>query len=251
MKLLWVILSLLIVSPHLFAELTDKDIQRIQEVIQAENKKIHADMVAMELKLTQKIQESENRLRSELNAQFNARMNDFTIVFGVVSGGFFLLFAAVLLINALRGKTPIDRKTISVLILSIITALLCITTAAKGQGNAVFDKITCRNLTIADKLGGKRISLRANRDIALFDMDARTVGVTLTGRVAKFNIDSSPFDITLLTTRDGAGMEIADNRVKPILSSSFMNATGEVGIVERGERLTIPKKNFINRDLQR
>ena len=158
MKLLWVILSLLIVSPHVFAELTDKDIQRIQEVIQAENKKIHADMVAMELKLTQKIQESENRLRSELNSQLNARMGDFTIVFGITSGGFFLLFASILLINTLKGKSITDRKAILLFSLSIGTALLCFISTAhtqrvKAGTMGFFTDLVCDNLTVTGTAG--------------------------------------------------------------------------------------------------
>ena len=136
MRLTLLLALLLTLTTSCFAELTNEDIDKTREVIKQENTVIQSEMVQLELRITQKIQESENRLRAELNAQLNARMNDFTIVFGITSGGFFLLFASVLLINALRGRTLIDKKTISVLILSIITALLCITTTARGSTNA-------------------------------------------------------------------------------------------------------------------
>ena len=44
-----------------------------------------------------------------IKAQLNARMGDFTIVFSVVSGGFFLLFVSVLLINTLKGPAKEQR----------------------------------------------------------------------------------------------------------------------------------------------
>ncbi len=128
-----------------------------------DNSKIKAEMTAIELRLTQQIQESENRLRSELNAQLNTRMNDFIIVFGITSGGFFLLFASVLLINALRNRPIIDNKTNAALILATINGILYLTstTIAYEDGNKNFGHITCEGLTILDKDFDPRIELTA------------------------------------------------------------------------------------------
>ena len=153
MKLLWISATLLMLSTPAFSELTNEDIDKIREVIKQENAVIQSEMVQLELRITQKIQESENRLRSELNTQLNARMKDFTIVLGMTSGGFFLLFASVLLINALRGRTLVDKKTILVFILSIITGLLCFVSTTKAQENAIYNHLTCRSLTITDAKG--------------------------------------------------------------------------------------------------
>ena len=147
------------------SQLTDKDLQKIREIIKSENIIIQSEMTALELRLTQRIQESENRLRSELNAQLNARMNDFTIVFGITSGGFFLLFASVLLINALRNRPIIDNKTNAALILATISGILYLTsTAIAFEGDKKFGKITageitCTKLTILDNYRRPGITL--------------------------------------------------------------------------------------------
>ncbi len=91
MKRLFVV-AILLVSLGLpcsaFSELTHSDIQKIREVVKTENAIIHSEMTALELRLTQKIQESENRLRSELNDQLSTRLNDFTLIFGITAGAF-------------------------------------------------------------------------------------------------------------------------------------------------------------------
>lgn len=163
MKYVWLVAVLSIVSLPISAGLTDEDIERIREVVKVENQKIHADMVTLELKLAQKIQESENRLRAELNSQLNARIGDFTIVFGIVSGGFFLLFASVLVVNALRGRTLADTKTMFLLVLSVLAAVLCFGTNVKAQQTR-FETIICKELRVTDDNNLTRIRLAVNED---------------------------------------------------------------------------------------
>ncbi|MYE89085.1 hypothetical protein F4X33_08845 [Candidatus Poribacteria bacterium] len=168
MKLLWITATLLILSTPAFSELTNEDIDKIREVIKQENAVIQSEMVQLELRITQKIQESENRLRSELNAQLNARMGDFTIVFTVTSGGFFILFATILILNVIRGRALIDKKAILVFILSIATALLCLIPTTKAQTRAYthFRNITCQSITVTDKQGKPAIILDGNNPTA-------------------------------------------------------------------------------------
>ena len=98
MKRLFVV-AILLVSLGLpcsaFSELTHSDIEKVREVIKSENAIIQSEMTALKLRLVQKIQESENRLQSELNTQLSARMNDFTLIFGITAGGFWGLFLAI------------------------------------------------------------------------------------------------------------------------------------------------------------
>ena len=152
------------VSFSAFGELTDADIDKIRQVVKAENAIIHADMAAFELRLTQKIQESENRLRSELNAQLNARMNDFTIVFGITSGGFFLLFATVLLVNIFRNRTMVDKKMVLVFVLSVISGLLCLVSTVKAQKSLEGIEIVCSGLKVIDSNGMPNIELSYDTD---------------------------------------------------------------------------------------
>lgn len=118
--------------------------------------------------------------------------------------------------------------------LSVISSILCFVTTAKAQENAIFNHIICRSLTIVDEIDSKRISLRANRDTALFNMIAGVVGFEMTGRVTTLNIINGSFDIGLITTGDGAGLNVTDKRVTPTRSASFMNATkesAEIGVL--------------------
>lgn len=158
-----VILAVFLFTLTAYPQLTDDDLAKIRLIVETENSKIKAKITALELQLTQQIQESENRLRSELNQQLNAKISDFTLVFGIISGGFFLLFAAVLLINALRNRPIIDNKTNAALILATISGILYLTstTIAYEDGNKNFGHITCEGLTILDKDFDPRIELTA------------------------------------------------------------------------------------------
>lgn len=70
------ILVLFLSALSVHSQLTDKNLEQIREIVKSENAIIQAEMTALELRLTQKIQESGNRLRSELNEHLNARMKD-------------------------------------------------------------------------------------------------------------------------------------------------------------------------------
>ena len=149
-----VILAVFLFTLTAYPQLTDDDLSKIRLIVETENSKIKAEMTALELRLTQKIQESENRLRSELNQQLNAKISDFTIVFGIISGGFFLLFAAVLLINALKGRTLLDKRANTILVIASISGVLNLTGTAIAldfEGDKEFGKILCEELIIKDK----------------------------------------------------------------------------------------------------
>ena len=161
-----VILAVFLFTLTAYSQLTDDAPAKIPPIVKVENSKIKAEMTAIELRLTQKIQESENRLRSELNEQLNARIHDFTIVFGIISGGFFLLFAAVLLINALKGRTILDKGTNTILAIAAITGILNLTgTAIAYEENKEFGKILCKELIIKDKNNNPRIVLTHDNTI--------------------------------------------------------------------------------------
>ena len=160
MKTIFTAILLLIITFPVFSELTNEDIDKIREVIKQENAVIQSEMVQLELRITQKIQESENRLRAELNAQLNARMSDFTIVFAITSGGFFLMFATILILNMVKGRTIVEKKAIILLVLSVTFGTICYASSAKAQVDRTFNDITCRSLTIVDRWNQPRIMLR-------------------------------------------------------------------------------------------
>ena len=154
---------LFILSTPTFAELTSEDIDKIREVIKQENAVIQSEMVQLELRITQKIQESENRLQSELNAQLNARMNDFTIVFAITSGGFFLMFATILILNMVKGRTIVEKKAIILLVLSVTFGTICYASSVKAQSyTRFFDSIQCKELIVADQYGRPAITLNTS-----------------------------------------------------------------------------------------
>lgn len=199
MKTIFTAILLLIITLPVYSELTNEDIDKIREVIKQENAVIHSEMVQLELRITQKIQESENRLRSELNAQLNARMSDFTIVFAITSGGFFLMFATILILNMVKGRTIVEKKAIILLVLSVTFGTICYASSVKAQPDRTFNDITCRSLTIVDRWNIPRIMLDTKDDQATFNM------VHITPYTDRDKIQQGRFPIiTMQVTRDHA-----------------------------------------------
>ena len=157
MKRLFVVAILFVLPCSAFSELTPSDIDKIREVIKevikSENAIIHSEMTALELRLVQKIQESENRLRSELNTQLSARMNDFTLIFGITAGGFFLLFATLIVANALKGR--VNKRLVTFLVVALCCTLFSHSQLIAVDKTTVFDEILCRKLTVLDKTKSK------------------------------------------------------------------------------------------------
>ena len=189
-----------------------------------DNSKIKAEMTAIELQLTQQIQESENRLRSELNEQLNTRIHDFTIVFGIISGGFFLLFAAVLLINALRNRPIVDNKTNAALILATISGILYLTsTAIAYEGDKRFGHITCTGITMIDKDNKMRALLLAEPypSISLYNQknkEVATLSGSMFGGTLILDSDNPPTEndtrVSIAAASPGAYIHIGE--AKPV-----------------------------------
>ena len=246
-----VILAVFLFTLTAYSQLTDDDLAKIRLIVETENSKIKAEMTAIELRITQQIQESENRLRSELNQQLNARIHDFTIVFGIISGGFFLLFAAVLLITALRGRPFNGRQTTTILIIGAALSGILTCSAIAYEGNKEFGKIVCEELIIKDK--GGRIKLSSNilgPQLSFHNTDNERLVNLRAGPLGGFlkltSIDKGP-RIHLHATPVAAITLIGEDKPigegKGITMTSSPDDTHLIGVINRrGHHQIYPKK---------
>ncbi len=145
------VLTILFVFPVIgFSELTEKDLEKIRQIVQSEVNTIKQDITEVELRLIEKIRESENRLQSQFNVALDNRTNDIMIIFAVVSMGFFLLFGCILLVGALRNRQP-NKKLIILMMISLAGALLCRVPPINAQPDRFFGDIVCTRLTVLNR----------------------------------------------------------------------------------------------------
>lgn len=154
MKLLTtVVITLLVIPTIVSSELTEKDLEKIREIVQTEVALIQKDMIAVELRLNEKIRESENRLQTQFSQSLDSRTNGIMIVFAVMSMGFFLLFTAILVVGALKNR-QVDKKMIILMVLSLAGVLLCRISPVNAKVDK-FGDIVCRSLTVVDRQDNK------------------------------------------------------------------------------------------------
>ncbi len=158
------VLTILFVFPVLtFSELTEKDLEKIRKIVQSEVNTIKQDITEVELRLIEKIRESENRLQTQFNQSLDNRTNSIMIIFAVVSMGFFLLFGCILLVGALRNRQP-NKKLIILMVVSLAGVMLCRIPSLNAQKDRFGEDIVCRSLTVIDDEGKNAIVLESNED---------------------------------------------------------------------------------------
>ena len=145
-----------------FSELTEKDLNKIRQIVQSEVNAIKQDITKVELRLIEKIRESENRLQTQFNQSLDNRTNSIMIIFAVVSMGFFLLFGCILLVGALRNRQP-NKKLIILMVVSLAGVMLCRVPSLNAQKDR-FGDIICRSLTVVNEYDKEMIVLKANGD---------------------------------------------------------------------------------------
>ncbi len=155
------VLTILFVFPVVgFSELTEKDLEKIRKIVQSEVNTIKQDITEVELRLIEKILESENRLQTQFNQSLDNRTNSIMIIFAVVSMGFFLLFGCILLVGALRNRQP-NKKLIILMVISLAGVMLCRVPSLDAQKDK-FGDIICKSLTVVDDKGKNAIVLKTN-----------------------------------------------------------------------------------------
>ena len=159
-----VILLIFVVSTQAFSELTEKDLENIKaivtEIVHKEVALIHKDITESELRLNEKIRESENRLQTQFSQALDNRTNGIMIIFAVISMGFFLLFTAILLAGALRNR-QLNKQAIILMVLSLAGVLIC--RPSLDARTDRFEDIICRSLTVVDGDDKKLIYLGPNK----------------------------------------------------------------------------------------
>lgn len=194
MKYITTILVILFALPTFgLAELTEKDLANIEKIIHTQINLIQKDITEAELRLNEKIRESENRLQSQFNQAIDNRTNRIMIIFAVICMGFFLLFTAILFTGALRNR-HLDKKVMLLMGLTLIGGISCgisskaMMPVALQEGQ--FGKITCTELKVLDKAGEARIIMTTDdtdnsADLLLTDKDTRyAIGIVVSDAAA-------------------------------------------------------------------
>ncbi|RKU06798.1 hypothetical protein C6502_19440 [Candidatus Poribacteria bacterium] len=160
MKLLCTVaVTLIVFTNTAFSELTEEDLRKITAIVKAQVSVIQTDIVETELRLNEKIRESENRLQTQFSQSLDNRTNGIIIIFAVISMGFFLLFTAILLSNALRNR-QLNKAHIILMCATLAGSLLCFGQNTKAQYQKTeFEEIVSKELSITDDIGQTRISV--------------------------------------------------------------------------------------------
>ena len=156
MKYLLSITLMLALTMSAMAELTESDLEKIQDIVANQVETLKNEMTQSERRLNERISE----LETQFNTSLDNRTNGIMIIFAVISIGFFLLFSAVFLITALLMRRNV-MKAATMLILSL-GCVLFYATKLPAQRDAVFDKIVCRSLEVVNK--DNEISILQNSD---------------------------------------------------------------------------------------
>lgn len=186
MKILIICVVLVVVfAIPVNAELTESDLRKIKEIVASEVAILKNDITQVELRLNEKIRESENRLQTQFSTALDNRTNGIMILFAVISIGFFLLFSAILLVGAFnRRNREINKKPIvTMLILSLGCAVFY---AHKLHAQEVFDarfgEIICTRLTVVDDEGNNGVVLDSSPEsnmIIVGDKTSRRPAIAL------------------------------------------------------------------------
>lgn len=159
-----VILAVFLFTLTAHSDLTPKDLDAIQQIVQKtiqdEVALIQKEIVETELRIKEKIRESENRLQVQFSQSLDNRTNGIMIIFGVISMGFFLLFATTLFVGAIRNR-QVDKQAIILMVLSLAGVLISQAPLNADRHDTPYQHIVCTGLTIIDKDDDPRIELTA------------------------------------------------------------------------------------------
>ena len=184
MKALLCIALMLTFTISATAELTDSDLRKIKDIVAMEVAMLKEDINKVELRLNEKIRESERRLQTQFNTALDNRTNNIIIMFAIISIGFFLLFSAVLLTIAFLRNRVVDKKVLAVFLLSLGCLLFYADIKAqdsqevpRSYSPSYFSEVVCTKLTVVNENDDPVITLDASKDdYAIVVRDVNTVG---------------------------------------------------------------------------
>ena len=177
-------ITLFMIPTFAFSELTEKDLEKIKEIIHSEVGTIQT--------------------------------NDIMIISAVISAGFFLLFGCILLVGAFRNRN-IDKQIMILMGITLVGMMLCRISPLDAQKDR-FGEIVCTGLTVVDDKDNARIKMGFDEDnetgLTLFD-ETLTQQVTMYASENLLGIsvvDDKSGHVIGLTSLAGAGMVTVMNR---------------------------------------